>query len=420
MAADGLRRHRAELLGLWRYQEPEYADFKQCVLLARRREKALNKTKLTFPRWASSPDKWPVLRDDMRPVATIQPVQKIPTLRRIRLGNEIILDTLSRSPLRTSLLREAAAPAPPRRSAGAFRVGVISADPIDTAQVVATMRKTFPNVTAELRDDKFLSRALENPSMRGQLRGRIAESDWINRNAEHGWKPVKSPIASQNDAVRFVNGKPEGAQVKVYSNWKKYIPEMMNKDTKAEYFVLPDDHYVLVHVELESRRLGALRGGLFEKALDYAKEQKRLTKLGRTFGEFDGAIESATLATKALRLAGETAAFVGIALSVLDGGIAVYEYGTGKLESNELLAHLSKTVVGGGSAWIAGDLAAGAAVAAGAAGTAPAVIAIVVGAVTYYVVEMGVDFIATHEKSAHLNLADIDRILPRSAKEYGK
>ncbi|HLX62285.1 MAG TPA: DUF6094 domain-containing protein [Planctomycetota bacterium] len=102
-----------ELLGLWRYPEPEYAEFKQCVLLARRREKALNKTKLTFPRWASSPDKWPVLRDDMRSIATVQPVQKIPTLRRMRLGNEIILDTLSRSPLRSSLLREAAAPAPP-------------------------------------------------------------------------------------------------------------------------------------------------------------------------------------------------------------------------------------------------------------------------------------------------------------------
>src|SRR5579862_5505014 len=102
-----------ELLGLWRYPEPEYAEFKQCVLLARRREKALNKTKLTFPRWASSPDKWPVLRDDMRSIATVQPVQKIPTLRRMRLGNEIILDTFSRSPLRSSLLREAAAPAPP-------------------------------------------------------------------------------------------------------------------------------------------------------------------------------------------------------------------------------------------------------------------------------------------------------------------
>jgi hypothetical protein len=102
-----------ELLGLWRYPEPEYGEFKQCVLLARRRDKALNKTKLTFPRWASEPTKWPVLRDDMKPVATIQPVTRIPTLRRTRLGNDVILDSISRSPLRGGLLREAAAPAPP-------------------------------------------------------------------------------------------------------------------------------------------------------------------------------------------------------------------------------------------------------------------------------------------------------------------
>src|ERR1017187_7689037 len=102
-----------ELLGLWRYPEPEYQEFKQCVLLARRRDKALNKTRLTFPRWANEPTKWPVLRDDMKPVATIQPLLKIPTLRRTRLGNDVILDSISRSPLRGGLLREAAAPAPP-------------------------------------------------------------------------------------------------------------------------------------------------------------------------------------------------------------------------------------------------------------------------------------------------------------------
>ena len=102
-----------EMLGLWRYPEPEYQEFNQCVLLARRREKALNKTLMTFPRWAANPDAWPVLRDDMKPVATLQPVHKAVTLRRIRLGNDVIVDSISRSPLRAGLLREAAAPAPP-------------------------------------------------------------------------------------------------------------------------------------------------------------------------------------------------------------------------------------------------------------------------------------------------------------------
>ncbi len=102
-----------ELLGLWRYPEPEDQEFKQCVLLARRREKALNKTLLVFPRWAAEPANWPVLHDDMKPVATIHPVQKTVTLRRTRLGKDVIVDAVSRSPLRSGLLREAAAPAPP-------------------------------------------------------------------------------------------------------------------------------------------------------------------------------------------------------------------------------------------------------------------------------------------------------------------
>jgi len=60
---------------------------------------------MTFPRWAAEPSKWQVLRDDMKPVATLQPVQKAVTLRRTRLGNDVIVDAVSRSPLRSGLLR---------------------------------------------------------------------------------------------------------------------------------------------------------------------------------------------------------------------------------------------------------------------------------------------------------------------------
>ena len=49
----------------------------------------------------------------MKPVATLQPVQKAVTLRRTCLGNDVIVDSISRSPLRAGLLREAAASAPP-------------------------------------------------------------------------------------------------------------------------------------------------------------------------------------------------------------------------------------------------------------------------------------------------------------------
>jgi hypothetical protein len=102
-----------ELLGLWRYPEPEHAAFKQCVLLARRREKALNKTRLLFPRWACDPAVWPILPDTPQPVADLCPVRGNLSLRRVRLSDDLLLDTVSRSALRGAMLREATAAAPP-------------------------------------------------------------------------------------------------------------------------------------------------------------------------------------------------------------------------------------------------------------------------------------------------------------------
>ena len=102
-----------ELLGLWRYPEPEYSEFRQCVLIARRREKALKNVRLLSPRWASNPSSWPVLPDNPPPVAELRPMRGTLTLRRSRLSNEVIHDAISRSPLRGGMLREATAAAPP-------------------------------------------------------------------------------------------------------------------------------------------------------------------------------------------------------------------------------------------------------------------------------------------------------------------
>jgi len=102
-----------ELFGLWRYPEPEYSEFHQCVLLARRREKSLGKTRIPFPRWAANPESWPVIPDTPRPIAELHPARGTVTLRRSRLSSDILLETVSRSPLRGAMLREATAAAPP-------------------------------------------------------------------------------------------------------------------------------------------------------------------------------------------------------------------------------------------------------------------------------------------------------------------
>jgi hypothetical protein len=255
--------------------------------------------------------------------------------------------------------------------------------------------------------------------MKGNLRGRIAEEDWLRRNAGEGWKKVRNPNAPQNDAFRFTNGQLEGAQIKVHSNWRHYLRSMQN-DHKAERFILPDDHFEFVYKEFEGRRIGALRGGLTEKAAAYERQIQRLTKLGRRFAELDGAIEVTArhygrIAT-ALRVAGKAAPFVGIALALLDGGITVYEVAAGKAEVDELVARLGKLLVGGAASWVVGDVAMATALAAGATGAVPVAVAILVGTATYLVIDWCIDLTKDSLRVGYLTVDDVKRVWPKGAR----
>jgi hypothetical protein len=293
-------------------------------------------------------------------------------------------------------------------------------DPIEAAQVLAAAEKTFPNLSEELENATLLKDAVSNPSMKGNLRGRLAEKDWIERNARDGWLTEPNPIDPQCDAYRIVNGRRECAQVKVHNKWNKYI-RSMEGDHEAERFILPDDHYELVYQELEKRRLGALRGGLAEKAEIYAEMQARLTKMGRTFSELEGALDAATKhyarIAKAIRMGGRAASFVAIALAVLDGGIAIYEVASGKADIEELITKVSTTLTGGTAAWALGNSAATAAVAAGATSVMiPVAVAIVVGGVTYLVIDWGISSAADSLRVAGLSSDDINRVWPDTAR----
>ncbi len=98
-------------LGIYRYPEPEYKSFRQCVLIAQRRDKPLNHNRVEHPNWADCKN-WPVLPDAGYPIATLTIGESI-KLRRTCLSTAVIQDALSHSPLRNSLLREALAPAAP-------------------------------------------------------------------------------------------------------------------------------------------------------------------------------------------------------------------------------------------------------------------------------------------------------------------
>ena len=99
-----------QMLGVYRYPEPEYKSFRQCVLIARRCDKPLS-NRVEHPRWANSAE-WPILPDAGYPITTL-PIGESIKLRRTCLSTAVIQDALSHSPLRNSLLREALAPAAP-------------------------------------------------------------------------------------------------------------------------------------------------------------------------------------------------------------------------------------------------------------------------------------------------------------------
>ena len=310
--------------------------------------------------------------------------------------------------------RRAAGPA-----AGAAEAAGAVADAILAAQVRAAAEKTFPNLAADLENAELFRKVATDPTLRGNLRGRIAESDWINRNAKDGWKPVTKANAPQNDAYRRVNGRLEGAQVKVHADWQDYI-RSMQKDNKAEKFVLPDDHYEPVYKNLEMRRAGALRGGLVEKAAEYKRQQDRLTKMGRTFTEVDGAVTTAAKhygrIAKAIRSAGKAASFIAIAVSVVDGSIAVYETAIGQMPVEDLVKRLGGIVVTGGASWAVASVAGKAAVAAGATGAVPVAVAIVIGTATYLVVDWAIGEAVDAMRVGHLTAEDIKRVLPNGAR----
>lgn len=277
----------------------------------------------------------------------------------------------------------------------ALRINAPLPDPIKVRQVLDIAEQKFPNLASELGSTDILQRAVADPSMRGSLRGRLAEEVFQAKHGKDGWRPVKNPNAPQNDFYRFVGGKLEGAQIKVHANVGNYVLSMLT-DNKAEVFVVPDDHYELIKKDLEIRRQVALRSGLVEKAAGYAREKSRLTKLGRTFTELDEGIVNASRYHRsisvALRQAGRAASFIAISLSLVEGSLAVYQFATGKDDALQFAQKIAKIGVAGAASWYAAGLASQVAIGAGASGMVPVAVAIVVGAVTYIAVDWAVDY----------------------------
>ena len=289
-------------------------------------------------------------------------------------------------------------------------------DPIREAQVLTLAKKTFPNLASDLSNAEVLRRAVEDPSMRGNLRGRLAEEIFEKLHGREGWTRVDNPFAQQNDFKRLINGRWEGAQIKVHADTHDYIRSMMVKDTLAERFVVPDDHYDILKREYAVRREAALRGGNIVKAEEYARQSDRLMKLGHTFRELDGAIATSAKHYRAIAAAvwraGKGVSFIAIALGVVEGTIATYEFASGKTDVVAYATKLGKVGIGGVASWIVAMKALELATTAGATGLAPVAVAIVVGTATYLVVDWAFDQTVKSLSVAEISDREVNLVWP--------
>jgi hypothetical protein len=213
------------------------------------------------------------------------------------------------------------------------------------------------------------------------------------------------------------NGKLEGAQVKVHADVHDYIRSMI-KDNKAEKFVIPDDHYEALRKDYEMRRQGALRGGNVKKAEEYAHQSSRLKKLGRNFNELEGAVMTSAKHYRAIAMTlqqtGKSLSYIAIAMGVIEGYIATVEFAEGKTDVSTYVTEIGKIGVRGVSAWYVGMAAAKMAAGAGAAGLVPIAVAILIGGVTYLVVDWAIDQTAKSLSLAKLSESEMKVIWPKN------
>jgi hypothetical protein len=115
-------------------------------------------------------------------------------------------------------------------------------------------------------------------------------------------------------------------------------------------------------------------------------------------------------------IGGRVASFVGVAVFLLDGGVAVNDVAVGKAQVSELVTRLAKSGVGAVTSWAVADAAESAAIIAGATGAVPVAIAIVVGTATYLIVDWSIESIRDSIKVSSLTPDDVNRVWPKGAR----
>jgi hypothetical protein len=298
----------------------------------------------------------------------------------------------------------------------------VPADVVQVPPELVTPARIDPSLAAESirartlvriwqQDGQLLAarRILADPVKQAQAVGHLAEEDFVVRNP--AWRKTAAANAPENDVWRWFRGRLEGGQIKTHADGDplKYMRDMRT-DTKAEQFLVPDDHIDALMAKIRRRIEIADLGANDAEASFWREQIKRATRLGRTYSELKGAVVrfgQITVRSAALKAAG-----AGFLLTVaVDGSIVAYRSANGELTPLQ-------TEAAGAEALTKGALVGGATYIAVVAGANPiGITVIVVGGVVYIAADYAISELRPAYGSSPMTPADIEQVLPVGWRE---
>lgn len=292
----------------------------------------------------------------------------------------------------------------PLEEVGKNGAGTVS----DSSLRAGILERTLPGTVKRNGEAAAFDKILNDPVKRAQAVGRVAESDFVERNPD--WHLTKNPNAPQNDVWTRTNDALEGGQIKTHIPGREaqYLRDML-KDNKAESFLVPDDQYVTIRQRIQDRIQLMQERGNQSGVVRWERELQRLKPMGRSYAELDRSVvrcAQASLRNARILGAARTGIAGGAIVVVVEGGSAVYRSLNGELTPSETRDALLEV---GAKASVV-SFATGAAVLLGANPIGLTVL--VVGAVAYLIADYAIDQLRENWGTSPLTVAQINAAMP--------
>jgi len=236
----------------------------------------------------------------------------------------------------------------------AVSAGGLTADQITTA-VQDVLVSKFPSDVSRVGADLTTSFRLGKGRLgtAGLLRlRRMSRAQAIGLYAERrlelttGWRRVSKPNAPQNDLYISENGRLIGAQVKTHAagDPASYVRDM-RADTKAEVFLVPDDHYDGIAGRLRQQADRARAQGDLATAEWHEEQLSRLRKMGVEYSELEAEADLVVKLAET-RLAARVSSYVVTGALVAISAYRHYEqYYVGHITGRELAFRMGQDAV---------------------------------------------------------------------------